>query len=68
MKEYPNKKQCYGNFCTLENPDCERCKIDDALDLLELRNSVQVSISAKINGNLITKKATTKRGHNAGNG
>jgi len=29
------KKQCFGNFCTIENPDCENCGIDEALDILE---------------------------------
>jgi len=30
-----SKKQCIGNFCPRENPDCEHCKIDEALDILE---------------------------------
>lgn len=42
QKKVRYKKQCYGNFCTLKNPDCENCGIDDALDELETRLSVRV--------------------------
>jgi len=31
------RKRCLGNWCTLEDPDCERCGIDEALDELEQR-------------------------------
>jgi hypothetical protein len=33
----PNINQCFGNFCTLSNPDCRYCAIDEALDELEQR-------------------------------
>ena len=39
-----NKKQCISNFCSLNEPDCERCAIDKALDALELRNSQHLRV------------------------
>lgn len=38
--DYPNKKQCLGNFCTLHDPDCERCRIDEALDKLQNQKTI----------------------------
>lgn len=32
-----HKRQCLGNYCTLEKPHCETCGIDDTLDDLERR-------------------------------
>ena len=37
QKDLFNKKQCYGNFCTLINPDYDHCNIDEALDEFEIR-------------------------------
>ncbi len=28
------RRECLGNFCTLSEPDCRGCKIDEALDEL----------------------------------
>lgn len=36
-----SKKQCLGNRCQLDKPDCKNCKIDEELKELErkyLRN------------------------------
>lgn len=36
MRSTPEtKRQCLGNFCTIENPNCEQCGIDEAMDILE---------------------------------
>jgi len=35
--------QCLGNLCTLENPNCEHCGIDEALEELEKRISIRLS-------------------------
>ena len=37
IKHSLQRKQCFGNFCQLEHPDCRFCAIDDALDELEMR-------------------------------
>ena len=30
-KNVSNKKECAGNFCSLNDPCCSRCSIDDGL-------------------------------------
>lgn len=43
------KKECIGNYCKLENPDCKGCGIDDALDELVMRNSIRIYSSSNKN-------------------
>ena len=29
------KKQCFGNFCTIESPNCKKCRIDESMNILK---------------------------------
>ncbi len=47
IKQNYEASQCLGNFCTLINPDCEKCQIDELLDEICARQTWQIMVKCE---------------------